>query len=75
MNEPFVPTTSNLYDVVIKCDSSTQVIFKKLEQTDVLRLMQLTRSSVIFKTYPTDHYESVSLVVSVHEDANGDNDK
>ena len=75
MNEPFVPTTSNLYDVVIKCDSSTQVIFKKLEQTDVLRLMQLTRSSVIFRTYPTDHYESVSLVVSVHEEDDGDNDK
>lgn len=73
MNEPFVPTTSNLYDVVIKCDSSTQVIFKKLDQIDVLRLMQLTRSSVIFRTYPTDHYESVSLVVSVHEEDDGDN--
>lgn len=73
MNDSFVPTTSNLYDVVIKCDSSTQVIFKKLDQIDVLRLMQLTRSSVIFRTYPTDHYESVSLVVSVHEEDDGDN--
>lgn len=75
MNETLVPTNSNLYDVVVKCDSSTQVIFKKLDQIDVLRLMQLTRSSVIFRTYPTDHYESVSLVVSVHEENNGNNDK
>lgn len=75
MNETLVPTNSNLYDVVVKCDSSTQVIFKKLEQTDVLRLMQLTRSSVIFRTYPTDHYENVALIVSVCEDVNGNSNK
>lgn len=74
MNETFIPATSNLYDVVIDCDSSTTVIFRKLEQMDVLRLMHLTRRAAIIKDYGKPQEKSVSLVVSIHEEDDGDNE-
>lgn len=75
MNEPFVPTTSNLYDVVIECDSSTKVIFRKLEQMDVLRLMHLTREAVVIKDYGSPQAKGVSLIVSVNEEDDGSRNK
>lgn len=68
----YVPVSANLYDCYIKCDSSTKVVFKGLEQTDVLRLMQLTRGAIIHKDYTDPKITNVSLIVSAHEE-DGDN--
>ena len=74
MGSDYVPVTANLYDCCIKCDSSTQLLFKGLDQTEVLKLMQLTRGAVIFKDYAKPEYRKVSLVVEAHE-ADGDNNQ
>ena len=70
--DPYVTVSPNLYDCSIQCDSSTKVIFSGLEQTDVLRLLQLTRNATIYKDYVTPKYSTVSLLVSNHEEPNGD---
>lgn len=68
----YVPVDANLYDCFIKCDSSTKVCFNGLEQTDVLRLLQLCRNAIVFKDYSDPQTTNVSLVVSAHVKENGD---
>ena len=70
--EPYVPAEANLYDCYIKCDSSTKIIFNKLDQCAVLRLMQIVRDAIIYKDYSEPKEIKVALVVEAHEEPNGD---
>jgi len=71
----FVPMTANLYDCYIKCDVSTQLLFRGLDQTGVLKLMQLVRDAVIYKDYTKPEYRKVSLMVETHEEADGNDNE
>lgn len=72
MNEPYVPVDCNLYDCYIKCDSSTKIIFNKLDQSAVLRLLQLVRDAIIYKDYSDPKEIKVAVVVEAHEEPYGD---
>lgn len=74
INNPNVPVPGHFYDCHIKCDSSTKVFFKGLEQFEVLQLMELTRTAFVYKDYTEPKITNVSLVVSAHEVENGSTD-
>ena len=67
-----VPKSANLYDCYIKCDSSTKILFNKLDQCDVLRLMQIVRDAIIYKDYSEPKEIKVALVDEAHEEPDGD---
>ena len=72
MNEPCVPVSTNLYDCYIKCDSSTKILFNKLDQCDVLRLMQIVRDAIVYKDYAEPKEIKVALVIEAHEETDGE---
>ena len=67
-----VPKSANLYDCYIKCDSSTKILFNRLDQCDVLRLMQIVRDAIVYKDYTEPKTFKVALVVEAHEETDGE---